>query len=68
MPAGHRLPRPPTAVALIGALARLAAADLAVAVVVHPAPDGWQLRAVLPQLSGRRWWPFCATRTPRAAL
>jgi hypothetical protein len=58
-----------TAAAVLGVLARLAAAaDLAVAVAVHPAPDGCQLRAVLPQLSERRWWPFWATRTARAAL
>lgn len=56
-----------TAAALIGVLARRAAAGLSVAVVVHPTRDGYQLRAVLPQLSGRRWWLFWATRTPRAA-
>lgn len=53
-----------TAAVLIGVLARLAAASgVAVGVAVHPMPDGCQLRAVLPTLSGRRWWRFWTIRT-----
>lgn len=57
-----------TASALIGVLARLATTGgLAVGVVVHPADGGCQLRAVLPRLTGRRWWRFWALRTPGGA-
>ncbi|WNV75265.1 hypothetical protein [Geodermatophilus sp. DSM 44513] len=72
--AGHRCPlvidcpdRDAAAV-LIGVLAQLATAGgLAVGVVVHTGPHGCQLRAVLPRLSDRRWWPFWAIRSPGGA-
>lgn len=66
---GHRCPLVldcpdrDTAAVLIGVLARLTTASgIAVGVAVHPMPDGCQLRAVLPTLSGRRWWRFWTIR------